>query len=154
MSRLAREWKTIRGWDNKYEISNYGELRNKQTLQLYKPNSASGYETICLLNNGKRKWYAMHRLVLEHFVGKPKHKQECNHRDGNKFNNKASNLEWVTHQENMSHINVNRSPAGKNKIPPEQQDLIKQLYNNVTAKKIAEMFEVSIHYVHTVAKRS
>ena len=48
------------------------------------------------------KLHYVHRLVASHFV--PPYTGECvNHKDGNKMNNEASNLEWCTSQENTQH---------------------------------------------------
>jgi len=45
----------------------------------------------------------VHRIVAECFVPRPPGATEVNHKDGNKLNNRASNLEWVTHLENVRH---------------------------------------------------
>ena|SRR6056297_1976428 len=51
----------------------------------------------------KTKIFSAHRLVLISFEGysTDKKKKEVNHIDGNKLNNHLSNLEWVTHSENI-----------------------------------------------------
>lgn len=52
----------------------------------------------------KKTVFRLHRLVAEHFIGDPLPKEtDVNHKDGNKQNNSASNLEWCTRSENMKH---------------------------------------------------
>lgn len=62
--------------------------------------SNSGYERVNLFKNKQGKWYSVHRLVAMAFIKNPENKPEVNHKDECKTNNKVSNLEWVTRQEN------------------------------------------------------
>ena len=59
--------------------------------------SGSGYKTVTI----NRKQYSVHRLVALAWVDKVEGKNFVNHKDGNRLNNKASNLEWVTQKENI-----------------------------------------------------
>lgn len=58
---------------------------------------------IVLTVNGKKLYPNVHRLVAKLFIPNPNGLREINHKDGNKLNNKVSNLEWVTTQENQLH---------------------------------------------------
>jgi len=76
-----------------------------------------------------------HRLVAEAFVPNPENKTEVNHIDGNKLNNNADNLEWVTHLENMQHAvktGLHRLPSGEKSrraiLTQEQVDYIKKVH--------------------------
>lgn len=65
--------------------------------------SEKGYPVVYLSFNGKTKAAKVHRLVAELFVPNPERKKEINHKDGDKLNNKANNLEWCTRSENVKH---------------------------------------------------
>ena len=67
----------------------------------------SGYFRVSMNLIGKRKDYFVHRLVAECFCPNPYNKDKVNHKDGNKHNNNASNLEWVTSSENNKHAFAN-----------------------------------------------
>lgn len=72
--------------------------------KILKPQiNTSGYWTIGLYKNGKRKLYRIHRLIGKAFIPNPYNKPEINHKDGNKLNNHIENLEWVTTSENTQH---------------------------------------------------
>lgn len=63
--------------------------------------------------NGKRiyRGYGIHILVAKAFVPNPDNKPEVNHKDFNRANPKAENLEWVTRKENMEYsAKANRMP--------------------------------------------
>ena len=62
-----------------------------------------GYQEIGIACFGKMTWYRVHRLVAQYYIENKENKPFVNHIDGNKLNNHISNLEWVTHRENMDH---------------------------------------------------
>lgn len=64
--------------------------------------SNCGYERVAIYRNGKQKRLSVHRLVAETFFGEPT-APNVNHKDGNKRNNAALNLEWCTPSENSKH---------------------------------------------------
>jgi len=100
-------WKDIEDWEGIYQVSNYGRLRSfkakKEGYILSNVNKTGDYFSV-VLSVGKRRRYArMHRLVAEAFLPKLDHSPEINHKDGNKQNNHADNLEWVDRKTNHAH---------------------------------------------------
>lgn len=95
----GEEWRNFR--DSIYQVSNYGRVRNTKTNRILKGTKEDcGYIRVELqLPNVPRKKYLVHQLVYECFISAKYDK--INHIDGNKMNNNVTNLENVTHQENM-----------------------------------------------------
>lgn len=89
-----------------YDASDEGQIRNANTLKILsgKPNKESGYIQYVLCINGKQITMLGHRLILSTFQPIENESQmTVNHKDGDKTNNKLSNLEWMTIQENILH---------------------------------------------------
>ena len=103
---MKQEWAKIVGFSD-YLVSNDGCVRNVLTGYELKPMTRSStcpYLSVLLTSDdGKRKHKNIHRLVAEAFIENPHNKPCVNHKDGNKQNNMATNLEWVTHSENDLH---------------------------------------------------
>ena len=87
-----------------YSVSNYGRVRNDKTNRLLKPSTdGNGYIAIRLPVNGKDKNFRLHREVAKAFLPNPDNLPEVNHKKGVLSDNRASELEWVTHSQNMIH---------------------------------------------------
>lgn len=84
-----------------------------------------GYRKVTLCNKSKTKTIAVHRLVAEAFLTKPRGCNVVNHIDGDKSNNKLSNLEWTNHRGNSQHYEKKLSPIYKAKKVSEKQDKLK-----------------------------
>lgn len=112
MEIVHEEWRPVvgkfSGWN--YEVSNLGRVRSTST---YRPSlhhkilaqftSNSGYCIRTLSKDNKSANINVHILVCEAFHGERPAGMEVNHKDGNKQNNRASNLEWETDSGNMRH---------------------------------------------------
>lgn len=96
----------IDGKKTKYEIGNYGTVRNSKTLKKLNPAiDKKGYERVCLTLKHSKKYTAkVHRLVAEAFIPNPENKPTVNHKNGNKRKNYVTNLEWATHKEQVDHV--------------------------------------------------
>lgn len=102
-----------------YEISSLGRVRTARNI--YYRNSATmrtpAHKVLRSFQNHLGRWlfpfrvpsrkfqrhFAIHRLVALAFIPNPSNLPDINHKDGNPSNNNASNLEWVTHRQNMAH---------------------------------------------------
>ena len=93
------------------EVSIFGNIRNKHTKYIYKlhPNT-NGYLTvnISLGSRNNKKTFLVHKAVAETFIPNLENKPQVNHKDFNKTNNNADNLEWVTNQENCIHAQLHK----------------------------------------------
>lgn len=89
------EWKTIPD-SNGIMISTYGNVKRENGKPIHINTDAEGYKRISFCGKHER----IHRLVAKVFLPNPQNKPFVNHRDGNKENNKVSNLEWCTPREN------------------------------------------------------
>lgn len=97
-------WKPIKDFEDKYEVSNLGRVKNKITNHIFKNTNQYGdYFSIILYDGGKRKTTRIHRLVAGTFIPNPNNYEEVNHIDGNKQNNRVDNLEWCTRSHNQIH---------------------------------------------------
>ena len=99
-------WVKVPLTDGKYAVSSDGRVARvlldgkRRILKPYKNNTP--YLSIKIVVNGKICNRYVHRLVAENFLGDGCGKQ-VNHINGDKTDNRASNLEWVTASENNLH---------------------------------------------------
>lgn len=113
---MEKVWKPVVGYEESYEVSNYGEIRgvdryvsNGKGLSLKRgvikslKTDKDGYFRVYLSKNSKKKQHLVHRLVAQAFLGNVEEKPCVNHIDGDKQNNYVNNLEWVTRSENDLH---------------------------------------------------
>lgn len=142
--REKEEWKCIPHYDGAYEISNMGRVRSLTRTRIVNNchggrslrtdtgrimslgDNGNGYAYVSLSKNGNRRNHYVHRLVADAFLGKPEAGNfVVDHIDHDRRNNAASNLQWVTQNENvcrskhlMRHVksNCKRSSTGEKYI--------------------------------------
>lgn len=83
-----RRMQPIRGFENRYAVTDLGEVINVRGD--YQLNPVRG----TYVNLG-RKWFRIDYLVARAFVPNVRMCSELRHKDGNPMNNRADNLEWV-----------------------------------------------------------
>lgn len=134
------KWKSIEGYENKYLISDSGNVKSlvdkngEKTNKILKPRIAkNGYLYVNLWKKSKSKTKKIHRLVAEAFIPNPNNCPCINHKDGNKQNNNINNLEWCTYSENAKHAFVEglSNPLKNLPIPEKGKD-------NINCKKILQ----------------
>lgn len=112
---MEEVWKAFR--EGNYQVSNLGNVKNTKTGKLKTPSkSDNGYLIFGHFSNGNRLNVLVHRAVAECFLGKYPEGCEVNHKDGNKLNNRLTNLEYVTRSENLIHatrMGLNQLPTSK-----------------------------------------
>ena len=117
-SMEIENWKPVKGFEGIYEVSDLGRVRSIDRVvtdsrgrvlpvkgRIMKQNTHyKGYKRLLLSNGEDREHgYFVHRLVAEAFIPNPAGLPEVNHKDENKANNRADNLEWCTHRANSRH---------------------------------------------------
>jgi len=109
-------WKSIIGYENLYEVSNLGNVRSLDktvidklgrklifhSTLLSQRKTNKNYLVVNLSKDGSFKNYSVHRLVAMAFVENPENKPCVDHVNGNKQDNRAKNLRWVTFKENSN----------------------------------------------------
>ena len=109
-----------------------------------------GYMSVNPVRNGKNVVRYVHRLVAAAFLGPCPPGLEVNHKDGNPENNRLSNLEYVTHAENMRHAAQQRAMAHGSghpsaKLTEANVRRMRELQScGVSYSKLCAMFGVSI----------
>jgi hypothetical protein len=103
MSNTEEEWKTIKDFSN-YHISNLGNIKNLKG-QYISFTERTGYLRASITNDSnKRQTISVHVLVAKNFLGDPHtEKQQVNHKNGMKSDNRVCNLEWISPSDNILH---------------------------------------------------
>lgn len=114
-------WRDIIGFEGVYMVSNYGRVKcrhNSHREILRTPCRApNGYMRLVLSNKGRRLTISVHREVAKAFIPNPNKYDTVNHKDFDKTNNAASNLEWLPLKDNVLHAKNN----GRNNRKPIAQ---------------------------------
>lgn len=165
---VLEEWRDIKGFEGKYQVSNLGNVRSLDRVTnnrvfkgvTKKPQiSNTGYYRVFLcLQNRKIKPFSIHRLVAGAFLERKEGLNIVNHLDGNRLNNVLNNLEWTTISGNTLHSYKNKlqvmgigedNPASK--YTEEQIIEVKRLSKlGLKRKEISCITKVSTATIHLV----
>ena len=134
-------WKPILGYQNLYEVSDQGQVRNKDSKRFLKPyQNPKGYMIVTLSNRGKSKKMRLHRLVAQAFLNNPDNLPDVNHKDYDRTNNCVNNLEWMGRKENVQYSSRNGNFV---KAPPTKRN--SSGVRGVTWSKEKNMWRVRIY---------
>lgn len=104
---MSETWKPIVGYEGLYEVSDLGRVRSighrisPRVLKLH-TRTRDQYVTVGLSKDKRRKVLKVHRLVATAFIGEPGVDNQVDHVNGNRSDNKAINLRWVSGSVNGS----------------------------------------------------
>ena len=156
-------WKKILDFEDLYEISSYGRIRNIRTRRLLRWNITKfGYARVRLYKEVSRSFF-VHRLVGEAFVlGKTNERKWINHKNGIKLDNNANNLEWVTCSQNSKHAvatGLKRMPEGEShhnsrlKSTDIAQIIKLHLVEGISQREIARHYKINYQSIWAIFNR-
>ena len=101
---MKESWQPVVGFEENYMVSDHGQVLrfDGHYHRLLRAASNDRYLRVHLVDEDRRVTRTLHSVVAEAFLG-VNPGMEVNHIDGNTRNNKATNLEWLTHAENVRH---------------------------------------------------
>lgn len=161
------EWRSVKGFEGKYEVSACGRVRrcarliqrsNGQTYRVAEAELAQvaaghsrGYKGVGLkVGPNTNRVKLVHRLVAEAFIPNPENLKDVNHFNLDKHDNRASNLEWTTKSTNQRHaakrgrFHGATNPKARVKLAPCDVESIREdLFCGHAQWKIAERHGVS-----------
>lgn len=168
---VLEKWKPISGYEDLYAISNLGRVKSlpksRSSVNILKQQNLRGYRRICLRKNGKPKSLQVHRLVLETFAGACPIGFEASHLNGNRADNRISNLVWESRKQN--HLRKHEHGTAQNgerhsqcKLKESQIKEIFQAYKGwpVAGKNrrfgfadwVSKKYKIHIDYVYLIIR--
>ena len=127
------KWKPVVGYEGYYEVSDMGRVRSVDHLaksgikhsetrlvkgRILKPHAKRrGYLTVDLSKNNVVKTILVHKLVATAFLEKRPQDTQVNHKNCITSDNRVSNLEWCTGEENRAHAKINSRYRNLHKKP-------------------------------------
>ena len=99
---MQEEWKDVVGYEGIYFVSNLGKVKNRYGLVLKSDIEKAGYERLSLCRDSISKTTRVHVIVASAFIGKRPDSHHTDHIDSDRANNRADNLQYLTHRDNVS----------------------------------------------------
>lgn len=146
------ELKNVAGYEGIYMVNRKGEIfslpkKTRKGIRKLKPLKQV-YEMVDLCKDGEAKKYTVHRLVAKAFIPNHENKEQVNHINGNKFDNRVENLEWCTRSENQLHstrIGLRTAKGVKNSQSKLKEHEVIEIYKSKESNKyLSEKYKISI----------
>ena len=163
-STPVESWRPVVGWEGLYEVSDFGRVRSlPRKLPRYwmkgrvlRPGRSGNYPAVHLADGPRREMRHVHTLVATAFIGPRPEGHEVNHKDRDRLNPRADNLEYTTHAENIRHtIATGRAPMPRGfrrgKLTAAQVAEIRASVE--TLRALARRFDVSPTTIGDVRRR-
>lgn len=158
---VGEEWRDVPGYEGWYSVSNLGRVRRdkggvgcRAGHVLLGPINSRGYRHVMLYKHGVSTQIPVHVIVAAVFIGPRPPGTEINHRgaDGDKTNNLAANLEYVTRAENCAHSRYVIGNAACAKLTPALVMDIRDKYatGGFTRASLARLYGVSANAIGCV----
>jgi len=170
---MSEVWKGVVGYEGFYEVSSYGQVRSldrevghrwggsaiKKGKILSPQRDKDGYVQYGLSKSGKTLTKKGHRIVAEAFLERREGREEINHLNLVKSDNRPCNLQWCSRGENQAHAAAENIFCGKynpkraKKINIQiARDIRKKREDGLSYKKLGDLFGVSAPTAFRVVK--
>ena len=138
-----------------YEVTRDGNVINRKTGKVLKlQRNGKGYLRFSIFVGEKKKFLFVHRIVAQKYVPNPENKPQVNHIDGDKTNNNADNLEWVSNKENRNHAIIHGLILRGGKCPWSKlrMDDVNYIRNHkeIPRKILSEKYGVSLRTISDI----
>lgn len=174
MSKVKEIWKDIEGHEKTYQVSNIGRVRSKDKIKrngngnwLHRGmirklglNEFGYYVCSISIGGSRMKLAKVHRLVAIAFVPRVPGKNDINHKNGIKTDNRPSNLEWCTRAENTKHAwstGLIKPSYGENchkaKLSEKEVLKIRRITKKFSQRELAKMFNISRRNIRAILFR-
>jgi hypothetical protein len=134
-----------------YYVNEHGRVYSNKSgkMRELRPGvGTTGYYLVILCRDGARFTRKVHRLVAMTFIPNPNGCRVVNHLNGDKLDNRATNLEWCTQKQNMKHAREElgvdtRSMLGKFGAAHNRSRSVSQLKDGVVVATFGSMHEAN-----------
>lgn len=159
---MTEEWRPVVGYEGQYEVSNLGRVRSlarevkngrgvrRLRERILKPRRRNQYGHAGVVLTGQRH-RTVHSLVAEAFIGPRPEGLEVRHLNGDRTDNRATNLAYGTRSENHRDCYFYGGKHGRGKLTRGQVLEIKErLAHGEQQSRIAKCYDVNDGTIHEI----